>query len=306
MAKASDDRLGRLMEQLEKGTQDIFENGRYAEYLATMSKFHRYSFRNTILIFLQRPDASHVAGFHAWKKDFGRNVKAGEHGIQILAPCPKRKWLDCAKLDPLTGQPVKDENGNTVRENTLITIPRYRAVTVFDISQTEGPSLPSLCVDELHGEVGDYRRIYERLTALSPVPVEVEPMLHTTAKGYFSGKEQRIVIRSGMSEVQTVKTLTHEIAHAMLHDTSHTPDAGKKSRREKEVEAESVAYVVCQHFGIDTSDYSFGYVAGWSKGKELRELHAALNTIRKTAAEIIDAVEPPVRERERSPKGFEH
>ena len=150
MAKASDDRLGRLMEQLEKGTQDIFENGRYAEYLATMSKFHRYSFRNTILIFLQRPDASHVAGFHAWKKDFGRNVKAGEHGIQILAPCPKRKWLDCAKLDPITGQPVKDENGNTVRENTLITIPRYRAVTVFDISQTEGAALPSLCVDELH------------------------------------------------------------------------------------------------------------------------------------------------------------
>ena len=156
MARTTDERLDCLMEQLEKGTQNIFESGRYAEYLAVMSKFHHYSFRNTILIFLQNPNASHVAGFHAWKKDFGRSVKAGEHGIQILAPCPKRKWMDHDKIDPATGLPVKDENGNTMQERTIITIPRYRVVTVFDVSQTEGKELPSLGVAELYGDVPNY------------------------------------------------------------------------------------------------------------------------------------------------------
>ncbi len=302
MAKVTDERLDRLMEQLETGTQEIFTSGRYAAYLAAVSKFHRYSCRNTILIFMQRPAASHVAGFHAWKKDFGRSVRKGERGIQILAPCPKRKWIDRDKIDAQTGQPVKDEDGNPVRESEIITIPRYRVVTVFDVSQTEGRELPALCADELTGEVGDYRRIYDRLTAFSPVPVSIEPIQGANAKGYFSTAEQRIVLRPGMSEAQTVKTLTHEIAHAMLHNADRLRENGKKARGEKEVEAESVAFVVCRHFGIDTSDYSFGYVAGWSVGKELRELHDALNTIRKTAAEIIDAVEPPARERGREEK----
>ena len=306
MARTTDERLDRLMEQLEKGTQNIFASGRYAEYLAVMSKFHRYSFRNTILIFLQNPNASCVAGFHAWKKDFGRSVKAGEHGIQILAPCPKRKWMDHDKIDPTTGLPVKDENGNTMQERTIITIPRYRVVTVFDVSQTEGKELPSLGAVELYGDVPDYRCIYDRLVAFSPVPVSVEPILQSGAKGYFSDREQRIVLRSGMSEVQTVKTLSHEIAHAVLHNAERLQETGKKTRGQKEVEAESIAYVVCRHFGIDTSDYSFGYVAGWSRSKELRELHDALNTIRKTAAEIIDAATTPAREHERKQKTYSH
>ena len=302
MARTTDERLDCLMEQLEKGTQNIFESGRYAEYLAVMSKFHHYSFRNTILIFLQNPNASHVAGFHAWKKDFGRSVKAGEHGIQILAPCPKRKWMDHDKIDPATGLPVKDENGNTMQERTIITIPRYRVVTVFDVSQTEGKELPSLGVAELYGDVPNYQCIYDRLVAFSPVPVSIEPIAQSGAKGYFSDREQRIVLRSGMSEVQTVKTLMHEIAHAVLHNAERLQETGKKTRGQKEVEAESVAYVVCRHFGIDVSDYSFGYVAGWSRSKELRELHEALNTIRKTAAEIIDAAAVPTREHERKQK----
>lgn len=254
MARTTDERLDCLMEQLEKGTQNIFESGRYAEYLAVMSKFHHYSFRNTILIFLQNPNASHVAGFHAWKKDFGRSVKAGEHGIQILAPCPKRKWMDHDKIDPATGLPVKDENGNTMQERTIITIPRYRVVTVFDVSQTEGKELPSLGVAELYGDVPNYQCIYDRLVAFSPVPVSIEPIAQSGAKGYFSDREQRIVLRSGMSEVQTVKTLMHEIAHAVLHNAERLQETGKKTRGQKEVEAESVAYVVCRHFGIDVSD----------------------------------------------------
>ena len=306
MARTTDERLDCLMEQLEKGTQNIFESGRYAEYLAVMSKFHHYSFRNTILIFLQNPNASHVAGFHAWNKDFGRRVKAGEHGIQILAPCPKRKWMDHDKIDPATGLPVKDENGNTMQERTIITIPRYRVVTVFDVSQTEGKELPSLGVAELYGDVPNYQCIYDRLVAFSPVPVSIEPIAQSGAKGYFSDREQRIVLRSGMSEVQTVKTLMHEIAHAVLHNAERLQETGKKTRGQKEVEAESVAYVVCRHFGIDVSDYSFGYVAGWSRSKELRELHEALNTIRKTAAEIIDAAAVPTREHERKQKIYSH
>ena len=235
MARTTDERLDCLMEQLEKGTQNIFESGRYAEYLAVMSKFHHYSFRNTILIFLQNPNASHVAGFHAWKKDFGRSVKAGEHG-----------------------------------------------------------------------DVPNYQCIYDCLVAFSPVPVSIEPIAQSGAKGYFSDREQRIVLRSGMSEVQTVKTLMHEIAHAVLHNAERLQETGKKTRGQKEVEAESVAYVVCRHFGIDVSDYSFGYVAGWSRSKELRELHEALNTIRKTAAEIIDAAAVPTREHERKQKIYSH
>lgn len=228
MARTTDERLDCLMEQLEKGTQNIFESGRYAEYLAVMSKFHHYSFRNTILIFLQNPNASHVAGFHAWKKDFGRSVKAGEHGIQILAPCPKRKWMDHDKIDPATGLPVKDENGNTMQERTIITIPRYRVVTVFDVSQTEGKELPSLGVAELYGDVPNYQCIYDRLVAFSPVPVSIEPIAQSGAKGYFSDREQRIVLRSGMSEVQTVKTLMHEIAHAVLHNAERLQETGKR------------------------------------------------------------------------------
>ena len=233
-------------------------------------------------------------------------VKAGEHGIQILAPCPKRKWMDHDKIDPATGLPVKDENGNTMQERTIITIPRYRVVTVFDVSQTEGKELPSLGVAELYGDVPNYQCIYDRLAAFSPVPVSIEPIAQSGAKGYFSDREQRIVLRSGMSEVQTVKTLMHEIAHAVLHNAERLQETGKKTRGQKEVEAESVAYVVCRHFGIDVSDYSFGYVAGWSRSKELRELHEALNTIRKTAAEIIDAAAVPTREHERKQKIYSH
>ena len=296
MARTTDERLDRLMEQLEKGTQNIFESGRYAEYLAVMSKFHHYSFRNTILIFLQNPNASHVAGFHAWKKDFGRSVKAGEHGIQILAPCPKRKWMDHDKIDPATGLPVKDENGNTMQERTIITIPRYRVVTVFDVSQTEGKELPTLGIRELTGDVAQYDRIIAAVTDLAPVPVRYDvAILQGTSKGCYSHLEQCIYIRPDMSQTQTLKTLIHETAHSMLHaatvENGEITETVKKDRHTREVEAESIAYVVCRHFGIDTAEYSFGYIAGWSKDRELPELRSALECIRSTAAGLIDGIE---------------
>ena len=296
MARTTDERLDCLMEQLEKGTQNIFESGRYAEYLAVMSKFHHYSFRNTILIFLQNPNASHVAGFHAWKKDFGRSVKAGEHGIQILAPCPKRKWMDHDKIDPATGLPVKDENGNTMQERTIITIPRYRVVTVFDVSQTEGKELPTLGIRELTGDVAQYARIIAAVTDLAPVPVRYDvAILQGASKGCYSHLEQCIYIRPDMSQTQTLKTLIHETAHSMLHaatvENGEITGTVKKDRHTREVEAESIAYVVCRHFGIDTAEYSFGYIAGWSKDRELPELRSALECIRSTAAGLIDGIE---------------
>lgn len=283
-----DEKIKELTKKLEQGVSKIFTSGRYAEYLSAMSKFHSYSFGNVMLILMQNPAASHVAGFHAWKKNFGRTVKAGEHGIKILAPCPYRRFVEQDQLDA-GGNPILDASGKPVRERTLVQLIRFRIVTVFDISQTEGKELPSIGVRELTGDVTNYTELADAITSASPVPIlyEAPP---GEAKGCFNSVTGEIQIRPEMSQRQTVKTMLHEISHAALHRRKAN-EPPSKDQRTREVEAESVAYVVCQHFGIDTADYSFGYVAGWSKGKELDELKASLDTIRTYAAALIDAIE---------------
>lgn len=285
MPRVTDERVAELTDQLENGVRELYASGRYEEYLRMMSKFHQYSIGNVMLIYLQCPHATQVAGYRRWKETFGRQVKRGEKGIKILAPCPYKRILEQEQTGPEDGQ---QPDTGTVK------FLRFKVATVFDVSQTEGWALPTLGVDELTGDVPGYAELYDRLTAYAPVPVEVEPV-PGEAKGYFSAQEQRIVLRPGMSQVQTLKTLVHEIAHSKLHTPEQMKPEEQKGRREKEVEAESVAYVVCRHFGIDTSDYSFGYVAGWSRGKELAELKASLETIRNTAAEIINTIQPPER-----------
>ncbi len=297
MAQPTDARLAELTAKLEHGIQDLYASGQYAAYLSAMSKFHHYSFANALLILLQCPTASRVAGFHTWKKEFGRQVKRGEKGIQILAPCPVRQYVWQEAKDPQTGQPLRNPDGTPKMETSIATVTRFKVAHVFDVSQTEGRELPALAVAELTGDVENFQAMYDCLTACSPVPV-AEDFIPGAAKGYFSPSEGRIVLRPGMSQVQTVKTLIHEIAHAKLHDPTKVSRSEQKARREKEVEAESIAYVVCQHFGIDTSDYSFGYVAGWSKGKDLSELKASLDTIHSTAGEIIAALENNCLERQ--------
>lgn len=288
-------RAGRLKEvtdRLEAGITDLYQSDRYAAYLNAMSKFHRYSFGNVLLILLQCPGASQVAGFHTWKR-FGRTVKKGEHGIQILAPCPYKTREEREKTDPATQRPVMDPNGQPVTEAVTVQRKGYKVEYVFDISQTEGRELPAL-VCELSGGVAQYEAVRTALEELSPVPVCYKP-LPTGAKGSFSHVEQRISVQPDMSQAQTVKTLIHEIAHAKLHalpvENGVVTGLPENDRSTREVEAESVAYVVCQHFGIDTSDYTFGYVAGWSKGRELPELRASLDIIRTAAAEIIGSIE---------------
>lgn len=289
-AQSQEERLQELTDRLENGIKELYASGRYAEYLAAMSKFHHYSFGNVVLILLQCPTATKVAGYNRWKKDFGRQVKKGEHGISILCPCPQTRWMQKQKTDSESGLPIFSEDGSPVMEPVRVTIPRFKIGTVFDISQTEGRELPSIVVSELTGEVESFQRLYACLAKLSPVPI-TEDELPGAAKGFFSSEEQRIVLRRGMPQLQIIKTLVHEIAHAKLHDKTKIPIEEQKVRSQKEVEAESVAYVVCQYIGLDTSDYSFGYVAGWSRDKELRELKNSLGIIQATAGEIISKIE---------------
>lgn len=290
MPPVTDERLAELTDRLESGIKELYASGRYAEYLSAMSKFHHYSFGNALLILLQCPTATSVAGYNDWKKKFGRQVKRNEKGIQILAPCHFTYLVEYEKKDPDTGRTLYGPDGEPLTERRRENATRFRIATVFDVSQTEGRELPSL-VSDLSGDVPDFENVYARLAALCPLPVELGPV-PGTAKGYASFVENRVVVRSGMSQVQTIKTLIHETAHAKLHAPDFLSD-NPKPRREKEVEAESVAYIVCQHFGIDTSDYSLGYVAGWSRGKELVELKASLDVIHSTAGEIINAIQPP-------------
>lgn len=289
--KPTQDQVAELTAQLEEGVKAVFSSGRYAEYLEAMSKFHQYSYGNILLILAQCPHASQVAGYVTWKKEFGRHVKEGERGIAILAPSIYRRDMEVVKKDPNSGIPLCDLDGQPITETQRVEMTRFIIVHVFDVSQTEGKELPSMGVSELTGNVPDFQKVYDRLTALSPVPVE-QRQFSGGAKGFFSRTEQCIVVRPGMSQVQTLKTLIHEIAHAKLHNTQDIGTEKPKSRGQKEVEAESVAYVVCCHLGLDTSEYSFGYVAGWSKNKELEELKAALGTIQTTAAEIIQTIHP--------------
>ena len=288
------DKLKEITDRLEQGITELFESERYKEYLRVMSKFHNYSFNNTLLIAMQKPDASLVAGFSSWKNNFGRNVMKGEKGIKIIAPSPFTVKQEVEKTDPQTGKPVIGKDGKPVTEEKEIKVPAYKVVSVFDVSQTEGRELPDIAVDELTGDVDRFKDFFAALEQVSPVPVGFEK-IEGGAHGYYHLEEKRIAIDEGMSDLQTLKTAIHEIAHAKLHDIDlNAPKEEQKprvDRRTREVEAESVAYTVCQHYGLDTSDYSFGYVAGWSSGKELAELRGSLETIRNTAAEMINAID---------------
>ena len=287
-----------ITDQLEQGIQDLFESEKYMSWLRTMSKFHDYSLNNTLLIAFQRPDATLVAGYTAWQKQFGRQVQKGEKAIKILAPAPYKEKVEMEKIDPITRTPILDADGKPVREVQEVTRPAFKVVSVFDVSQTEGREIPSLGVDELSGDVREYEMFFEALKRSCPVPMEFEN-IEGSAKGYYHQMEQRIAIRDGMSQVQTIKTAIHEMAHQRLHAVDPLDEKSEiinQTRSSKEVEAESVAYTVCQHYGIETSDYSFAYVAGWSHGKETPELKASLNTIRKTANEMITEIDGHIAE----------
>ena len=297
-AKSEKQKVQEITEKLEQGIKELFESEKYKTYLNTMSKFHNYSFNNTMLIAMQKPDATLVAGFKAWQKNFDRHVKKGEKGIRILAPAPYKIKEEQEKLDPVTGEIMLDKNGMPITEEVEIKIPAFRVVPVFDVSQTDGKELPDIGVNELSGSVEDYEDFMQVLTEVSPVPITYED-IEGEAKGYFHTTDHRIAIQEGMSQSQTVKTAIHEVAHAKLHDWERNQDIDAvldKDRNTKEVEAESVAYTVCQHFGIDTSDYSFGYIAGWSSDRDMKELKSSLDTIRKTASELITGIEDRLAE----------
>ena len=293
------DRMREIVDSIENGIKELFESDKYRQYLATMSRFHRYSVNNTMLIYMQRPDATHVAGFNKWRDQFGRNVLKGEKGIRIIAPTPYKKKVEEIKTDPETNAPMLDADGKAIIEEKEIRIPMFKVVSVFDVSQTAGKPLPQLAAD-LRGNVQQYEVFMEALRRASPVPMEIKPVAHDT-DGFFSIKAQSITIRAGMSEVQTVCAAVHEIAHAKLHDYEHMTELaddgetilvpGEKSRNTEEVEAESISYAVCQYYGIETGENSFGYIATWSKGKELKELRASLETINKTASELITDID---------------
>lgn len=291
-------RVKEITDQLEQGIQDLFNSEQYMTWLRTMSKFHDYSLNNTLLICFQKPDATLVAGYTAWQKQFGRQVQKGEKAIHIIAPTPYKEQVEMEKLDPATQKPILDADGNPVMETQEVLRPAFKVVNVFDVSQTEGRELPSIGVDELTGDVEQYEMFFEALKRTCPVPMEFKE-IHSGAKGYYHQLERRIALQKGMSQLQTIKTAIHEMAHQKLHSIDpeqNISELPQQSRNSKEVEAESVAYTVCQHFGIDTSDYSFAYIAGWSHGKETPELKASLQTIRKAASEMITDIEGHMRE----------
>ena len=347
------ERLQEITAGIEQGIKELFESEKYMRYLSVMSKFHRYSVNNTMLIYMQRPDATLVAGYNKWKNQFSRHVKRGEHGITIIAPTPYKKKIEEQKLDPDTKAPMLDKDGKVIMEEKEIEIPLFRPVKVFDISQTDGKPLPELAAS-LSGNVQNYEVFMEALRRSAPVPIEFEPM-DANMDGYFSSDQQRIAIREGMSEVQTVSAAVHETAHSKLHDPKRTKpeptwkvvmvsDGGTKrdfsqgfateaeaeqfaadadwrfvdenqfewrleveedhsaevqaakDRHTEEVQAESISYAVCQYYGIQTADNSFGYIASWSQGKELKELRASLEVINKTAGELISDIDRHYKE----------
>ena len=289
------ERLQQITAGIEQGIKELFESEKYMRYLSVMSRFHRYSVNNTMLIYMQKPDATLVAGYNKWKNQFERHVKRGEHGITIIAPTPFKKKIEEQKLDPDTKAPMLDAEGKVIMEEREVEIPMFRPVKVFDVSQTDGKPLPELA-SSLSGSVQNYEIFMEALRRSAPVPLSVEPMA-ANMDGYFSPDQQRIAIREGMSEVQTVSAAVHEIAHSKLHNYAKAQEeaarAGdkeppkKKDRNTEEVEAESISYAVCQYYGIQTGENSFGYIANWSQGKELPELRASLETINKAAGELI-------------------
>lgn len=294
-----------ITDKLEHGILELFESERYQNYLRIMAKFHDYSLRNTVLISMQKPDATLVAGFSAWNTKFSRNVIRGEKGIRIIAPSPIKRKAMVDKIDPLTQKKELDSNGQPVKEQQEIMIPAYKVVTVFDVSQTQGKELPSIAVDELKNQVAQYKDFLSALEKTSPVPIHFKK-IGGQAHGYYDLNNKSITIKEGMGELQTLKTAVHEIAHAKLHDVDFTiPEKERAPRKDaptREVEAESVAYTVCQHYGLDTSDYSFGYIAGWSKGKELEELKGSLETIHTASKEIIQSIDLQMKEIQKTQK----
>ena len=275
-----------IMKSLESGVSDFFTSEKYGEYLKTMTKFHRYSFNNTLLIAMQRPEATLVTGYRNWQS-MGRQVKKGEKGITILAPAPKKQKKAQALYDQ-NQMPVLDEQGNQKYEEVEVVIPRFKATTVFDIDQTEGEPIQTIAPEELTEAVQDFDLFMQAITDISPVPIRFDE-IEGSAKGYYDNANKEIVIRKGMSESQTIKTAIHECGHAMLHDRDLMLASGiKKDRETKEVEAESVAYSVCSAFQIETSDYSFPYIAGWSSGRDMKELRSSMDTIRQTAGKMVD------------------
>lgn len=277
-----------IIKNLEEGVKSLFESEKYMNYLKVMSKFHNYSFNNSLLIALQMPQASLVAGYSTWKNTFHRQVEKGQKAIKIIAPSPYKIDKIQDKIDPNTNRPMLDAKGNVIKEKVKVVVPAYKVTNVFDVSQTSGELLPSL-VNELSGNVDEYNNFIEAIKRTSPVPIKFEEM-DTNAKGYYNIENKCIVIKDNMSQVQTAKTLIHEIAHSILHE-KETGIEKEADRNTKEVQAESVAYATCQHFNIDTSDYSFGYIAGWSSGKEVEELRNSMNVIRQTASDLINGIE---------------
>lgn len=297
MADKRADQLKEITERLEQGVKDIFTSEMYTKYLLTMSKFHNYSFNNTLLIAMQRPDATLVAGYNAWKNKFNRYVKKGEKGIQIIAPAPVKEREEREKIDKDTGLTVLNENGEPEIEVVERVIPRFRVTTVFDYAQTDGEPLPTLEVNELTARVKDYTLLKEAIEQVSPVPIRFGE-IEGSAKGYYSHMDKEICVRADMGESQTIKTMIHEVAHAMLHNSDSMKQRGEeKDRLTKETEAESIAFTVCSALGIDTSDYSFPYVASWASGKEMKELKDSMDTIRLTAADFLEKLEAAVAER---------
>ena len=293
-------RVQELTDKLEQGLQDLFNSDSYRNYLSTMSKFHNYSFNNTLLIAMQKPDATLVAGYKAWQKNFERHVNKGEKAIRILAPAPYKIKEERDKIDPVTQELLLDKDGNPQKEEVEITIPAFRAVSVFDVAQTDGKPIPELAAKELLSDVEGYQDMIRAVEAISPVPIELEEIAGDS-KGYYDREAKRIAVQENMSESQTLKTMIHEVAHSKLHSKEVEQDEQmKKDRNTKEVEAESIAYTVCQHFGVDTSDYSFGYIAGWSSGRDTKELRASMDTIRRTASELITGIEEQLQELQRN------
>lgn len=295
--KTNKQRLKDITDSIENGIKELFDSDKYKQYLQTMSRFHRYSVNNQMLIYMQKPDATLVAGFNKWHDQFGRNVKKGEKGIKIIAPTPFKKKVEETKLDPDTMLPILDDNGKPVIEEKEVQIPMFRVVSVFDVSQTAGKPIPQLASD-LSGNVQNYDAFMEAIKRSSAVPIEFKP-IDKNMDGYFSLDEQKIVIRKGMSEVQTVSALLHELSHSKLHnknneqvkDGEQTEETAKINRNTEEVQAESISFAVCAYYGIETNENSFGYIASWSKDKELPELKASLETINKTSSEMISDID---------------
>ena len=295
------EQIKKLTDQIEAGIKALFQSGdleKYQAYLRTMSHFHHYSVNNQMLIFSQCPHATLVAGYQKWQNQFSRHVLRGEKGISILAPTPYKIKVEKEKLDPVTKLPLLDADGKTITEEKEVQIPMFRPVKVFDVSQTDGKPLPERVqspIAELTGNVEHYEAFMDALKLVSPVPIEIKP-LSSNLDGFFSPSKQSITLREGMSEVQTVCAAVHEIAHSKLHNYARQPDSQPKDSSTEEMEAESIAYTVCAYFGIETSANSFGYVATWSKDKDVKAFRASLDTIRKTSSELISGVDQHFKE----------